>query len=64
MKNKTKSILFNINSLVEDMNQNKDNIKFDPKIEEKFKTKNLIKSEFDFKVGMPTLFGVRIWNLT
>jgi hypothetical protein len=31
------------------MNQNMDKIKFDPKFEEKFKVKKLIKSEIDFK---------------
>jgi hypothetical protein len=31
------------------MNQNVDKIKFDPKFEEKFKAKKLIKSEIDFK---------------
>jgi len=48
-KYKTKNLLVNSNLLVEDINQNMNEIKFDPQFEDKFKAKKLIKLEIDFK---------------
>ncbi len=48
-KYKTKNLLVNSNLLVEDINQNMNEIKFDPQFEDKFKAKKFIKLEIDFK---------------
>jgi hypothetical protein len=48
-KYKTKTLLLNSNLLVKDINQNMNEIKFDPQFEDKFKAKKLIKLEIDFK---------------